>query len=426
MSPDIGYNEPPNYFATEQYGKSIVQLRESLESGKQGTVTALMCCILFVCFDSLRGHVESSMIHLQSGLKILRSMKIRSESDKHIIENYLVPIFMRLSIQSILYVDTARGEQRFNFATSLLVLEEESTQFRTPFETLEDARGYLVGATDGLFRAFYMFDENTGLLEQSAQAINQFQVYREKLLGFEKPFIEFLARKSLKFNKMEVRGAALLKIHHTCAKVMTAIGLVHIDPQHTAADEREVFLDGLPAFETIVHMSRSLIQAGEEDAKDGSPSLAFSTDLGVIGPLYYVCIKCPSQALRDEAMKLLERAPRKEGMWDTRAGVRLIKEFWAYEQMHKAFQEVVSVQFPGVAVPIGQVIDLKIQDGMKWKWSWIGPELPFPTRQSTPDNSSTFSSTWDSEDGIAYSDLDYFFGEGAAENLMNYESWDEA
>ncbi|RFU35781.1 hypothetical protein B7463_g588, partial [Scytalidium lignicola] len=420
---DIGYNEPDNYFATSQYAKSIAQLRLSLESGKQGTVTALMCCILFVCFDSLRGHLGSAMIHLQSGLRILRSMKVRSESDKYLIDTYLVPIFMRLSIQSILYIDTSSKEERINFALNLLVIEEEKAKFSTPFETLEDARIFMNGAADGLFRAFYMFDGFTNLDHQLPRAVHQYHVYKDILLSWEKPFVNFLAKKSKSFTKKEVRGAALLKVQHTTAKIMATIAPMQLDSQRSAASEMDELQKCLPEFETIVNMSRSLIQAGEEDARSGSPPLAFSTDLGIVAPLYYVCVKCPSTNLRNEAIELLDRAPRKEGMWDSKVGVKLIKEFWEYEKMHKALQGISDDDYTPVPLPLNQVIDLELKDGMRWSWKWIEPSV-LSTRLSTPDDGSIVSSNWTSEQS-AYPDLDYFFGSGAMENFMNYESWDD-
>ncbi|KAH8815866.1 hypothetical protein F5884DRAFT_198321 [Xylogone sp. PMI_703] len=424
IGPDKGYNEPVNYFATSQYAKSIAQLRTNLESGKQGTVTALMCCILFVCFDSLRGHLESAMIHLQSGLKILWSMKIRSESDKYLIDTYLVPIFMRLSIQSILYIDTNSQEERFKIAHNLLVTEDENIAFPTPFEKLEDARMYLNGATDGLFRAFYMFDGTVGLENQLPKAVHQYHVYKEKVLSWEKPFVDLLARKSRGFTKMEVRGAALLKVQHTAARIMTVITPMHIDPKCTPESELSHLLQFMPDFELIVNMSKSLIQASEEDAKNGASPLVFSTDLGLVAPLYYVCVKCPSQAVRKEAIELLTRAPRKEGMWDSNAGVKLIREFWEFEEMHKALYEAAKEEYISPPLPLCHIIDLEMKDGMRWSWKWSGPSASSSSRHSSPDDRSVVSSNWSSEDGT-YPDLDYFFGYGAVDSLLNYESWDD-
>jgi hypothetical protein len=49
-------------FAINQYTKAIAHLRRSLATGEQQPLTALMSCILFVCFDSIRGHFASALV----------------------------------------------------------------------------------------------------------------------------------------------------------------------------------------------------------------------------------------------------------------------------------------------------------------------------------------------------------------------------
>lgn len=142
-------------FALNQYTKAIGHLRRSLATGKQKPLTALMSCILFVCFDSLRGYFESAMVHLQSGLKILRDMT-RTTDVHHIVENIISPLFLRLSVQSILYIDTRDPAQRFSFATELTHVCHRKGGMPETFESLEEARCCMNEAADGLFRMFYL------------------------------------------------------------------------------------------------------------------------------------------------------------------------------------------------------------------------------------------------------------------------------
>ena len=141
-------------FALNQYAKAMSALRRSLSSGKQEPLTALMSCILFVCFDSLRGWFESAMVHLQSGLRILRDMR-KSSADNHIIEDNIAPLFMRLAVQSVLYVDTKSTQDRKAFAKELMDVSTREIIISEQFETLEEARNALNQAADGLFRMFY-------------------------------------------------------------------------------------------------------------------------------------------------------------------------------------------------------------------------------------------------------------------------------
>lgn len=95
------------------------------------------------------------MVHLQSGLRILRDMT-RTPDVKHVIENVISPLFLRLSVQSILYVDTRDPEDRYNFATELTHVCHGNRAIPETFETLEEARCYLMESADGLFRVFYL------------------------------------------------------------------------------------------------------------------------------------------------------------------------------------------------------------------------------------------------------------------------------
>ena len=52
-------------FAIKQYIKAISHLRRSLAAGAQEPLAALMSCILFACFDSIRGYFATAMVSLQ-------------------------------------------------------------------------------------------------------------------------------------------------------------------------------------------------------------------------------------------------------------------------------------------------------------------------------------------------------------------------
>lgn len=102
----------------------------------------------------------------------------------------------------------------------------------------------------------------------------------------------------------------------------------------------ERFLDYLDDFEIIINLSRSLIAAAEQDGKSGKPPLTFSSDLGLIGPLYYVCINCPAVSVKKTAMELLLRCPRREGMWNSVVIAQMIQQYWELEARHNEAQKM--------------------------------------------------------------------------------------
>lgn len=152
-----GGKDQKSEFAVKQYAKAMGALRKSLASEKEEPLTALMSCILFVCFDSLRGYYESAMVHLESGLQILREMR-RSSTVDHMVEDKLAPLFVRLTMQSIIYVETRSEEDQADFARGLANLSGKEIVIPDEFESLEVARNALVQAVDGLFRALYLWE----------------------------------------------------------------------------------------------------------------------------------------------------------------------------------------------------------------------------------------------------------------------------
>jgi hypothetical protein len=143
-------------FALNQYTKALGHLRRSLAAGDQKPLTALMSCILFVCFDSLRGFYQSAMVHLQSGMRILRGLRKPGVPEDPVLESTLAPLFIRLSVQAILYVDTSDPSERTAFAHEFSGVVSSEKPTPEAFQTLEEARASMTECADGLFRMFYM------------------------------------------------------------------------------------------------------------------------------------------------------------------------------------------------------------------------------------------------------------------------------
>ncbi|KAH8648211.1 hypothetical protein BGZ60DRAFT_390695 [Tricladium varicosporioides] len=345
-------------FALNQYTKAMGALRRSLSSGKEEPLTALMSCILFVCFDSLRGRFESAMVHLQSGLKILRDMR-RSSTGNHIIEDNIAPLFMRLSIQSIIYVETKSTHDKTAFARELMDVLGKEIVISEEFENLEEARNALNQAANGLIRAFYMWDVGLPVALQPTESHSIFDKYTSQLSLWNLAFEKFMVSKGKDLTSREVQGAALLKIHHTTTKIMAGVrpDMSDMRPLSEAVNA-ETFVKYLGDFQIVINLLRPLIAAAEQDAKNGKPPLTFSSDLGLIGPLYYVCINSPTASIRTTAMKLLLRCPRREGMWNSVMIAQMIQEYWELEARHKEAQEIgVEVDEFGFLVPFRDTFD---------------------------------------------------------------------
>lgn len=140
------------------------------------------------------------------------------------------------------------------------------------------------------------------------------------------------------FTSKDLHGAALLKIHHTTTKIMVDEPFDTIDTLKVKATQCTP--KAMEDFQTIINLSRSLIAATEANVKNGKPALTFSSDFGLIGPLYYVCVRCPVPSIRSTAMELLLRCPRREGMWNSVLIAQMIQQFWDLQAKHAEGQEI--------------------------------------------------------------------------------------
>lgn len=85
-------------FGLKQYNKSLASLNRYLSTANDKSVDiVLICCILFVSFDSLRGDYLIAGKHLQCGLKILCSSRRDPLNLKSRCEN-IVSVLVELYI----------------------------------------------------------------------------------------------------------------------------------------------------------------------------------------------------------------------------------------------------------------------------------------------------------------------------------------
>lgn len=176
---------------------------------------------------------------------------------------------------------------------------------------------------------------------QPLETVQLCKSYAHQLGLWNAAFSSFMSHSSPSLSSKELRGAALLKIHHMTAKIMAEItpDITDLRALGQAVNDAAVFSRFTTEFTTIVTLSRSLIAGAEQDIASGKPPLTFSTDLGIIGPLWYICVKCQDIGVREAAIELLTRCERREGMWDGAAAAKMAREFWEIESAHKSVMQ---------------------------------------------------------------------------------------
>ena len=165
--------------------------------------------------------------------------------------------------------------------------------------------------------------------------------YISQLALWNIAFEKFMTSKSKDLTSRELQGAAILKIHQTTSKIIAGIrpDMTGNNPMVKPVTS-EKLCEYSNDFGIIVNLARPLVAAAEQDSKNGKQPLTFSSDVSLVGPLYYVCINCPSASIRASAIDLLRRCPRREGMWNSVVIAQMVQEYWDLEAKHKEGQEM--------------------------------------------------------------------------------------
>lgn len=262
---------------------------------------------------------------------------------------------------------------------------------------------------------------------QPEEARNIHQRSVKQLASWSASFEDYMRTKSSGLSSKELRGAALLKIHHLTLSIMLDVTPSLDDPRKIAAavNDYSKFDVCKDDFRAIVRLAKSLAAATDADTKSGKPgpSYTFSTDLGIVGPLYYAAQRCTDIPTRVAALDLLLRFPRREGMWDSESGARMVRQYWEVEERYRVLQRQVQDNI-GVHVSMGDVVELIFDDEMKWTYRWkgafSGPSTPrwlsHPVTLSSPDSGQLNTAARGTEGGetnMARTGVDDDFGIGS-------------
>ncbi|KAL6796428.1 hypothetical protein GGI42DRAFT_345227 [Trichoderma sp. SZMC 28013] len=288
-----------NKLILKQYNRSIRCLRLALSP--QPIQFTLTCCILFITFESAQDDYQKALLHLQSGLDILkdwRTKEIKSfleGQDREVISE----TFRRFDMQ----------------ATTFLNLKSLNRNFCLPilFSSLHDAQASLESIE---IRLFYILTTRPSTLRQSWLQYGNLTAAKPVLLrGLKVQFVQwrkmfdtYLNNEKKNMKARDLQLALLLELHHQTTSLMLDLK-AELSPKSS-----------LNAQCTIINeLSQALMQSLSNS------KLTFLVDTGIIGPLYFAATSTTSANIRHQSISLLKSVSWKEGLWDSRI-VRQIAE----------------------------------------------------------------------------------------------------
>ncbi|KAH8821985.1 hypothetical protein F5884DRAFT_817235 [Xylogone sp. PMI_703] len=267
----------------------------------------------------LRGNMESSMVHIQSGFNILAALRLSSDvnpdleprlssNDLKAIEDHIVPMFSRLNVLCSLagrktppiYTPTAKE----NF----------------PQEDLDDSRRRLSEISDTCIRFIGEASLKAAMFQIDFDDFIEQVKLQTRLDAWRDQLDELLER-------MQAAGHPAnpdaYKVVYIWLRVCTTAGETATDFYHSD-------------FEELVHYAEQIVRP---NAGIATPQ-PLSFDIQIMGPLYYAALKCRHSAIRRRALEMLQFAPRREGLWNGYHAYVTAKRVIELEERHLNGQEL--------------------------------------------------------------------------------------
>jgi hypothetical protein len=316
------FNEPRqkagsirNQFALQQYNRAILSLKQRLSEGQESIEVALMCCVLFICLECLRGNREWVLSHLQNGLNILAQARAKQSDLRNVkcysfgsdfVEQKLSQIFSRLLAQLTLLAKPISD-------TSAVDALDQGAIVMVPsiFNNLFEAKASI----DTLVMSSLQFVQSTIdnkyiTLPTTSARIQQLELqtqFQQWLCSFET---------LIKFTKTFNHQSLLLHIQYRATYIWLSTCLI---------SNETIFDTYMEDFESIVTCAQHLA------ATLNTRSL-FTLDMAIIPPLYLTAIKCRSPWIRHKAAEQLDTIPGREGLWDAKIHAKVAKRVIAIEE----------------------------------------------------------------------------------------------
>ncbi|OJJ96627.1 hypothetical protein ASPACDRAFT_1859300 [Aspergillus aculeatus ATCC 16872] len=338
-------------FALRQYLCAMRYLMPT-PGGSQPLDVCLMSCILFACFEAMRGQYGSAITHITSGLKILDELRANPFDKSTALSRGRMPyvpidvvcgLFTRLQAQIIVTVHRMSAA-RCNLWPELVIDLDRPIVFHSladARETLEIYTYYYRQRNMGLQHERTKAEQHSPFpksiklvngLNHAAVALRDVSI---SLLGrWSTALDDFLRERSAPLTDRERRGLAVLQLR----KIDCLISLDIFEPAGQAEAGDNVDWDKYCAFfEEMVTLGESIVGFSPisspfhpSDAVSSSPlptPKTFSLDLGIIAAMFNVAVRCRDPHIRRRAVRVLRASAVQEGVWNS-AVVAAIADKW--------------------------------------------------------------------------------------------------
>ncbi|KAL4983839.1 hypothetical protein BDW68DRAFT_190986 [Aspergillus falconensis] len=318
-------------FALAQYTRSIGYLVSRMRSGSNDPhvkSTVLLCCLLFIAFELIRGNFDRAVTHLRNGLRVLGTQKLdyhalyqTHPAFEHNIDQSLAAAMVHLDLQSA-HFGLSETHLPLDIATLVGGQVACSDPTHIEFNCIQDAC-FVRDRTLHQIVTFANFCETLSAADVARNylvLLKEQQNQQTQLTSFAQG-LQHLEQKTLDLSPVtlkDLRSLEVLRMHHKGVSLIIDICLIK-DPELVRDDYGERFSE-------VVDLAEQITAGVQEKAREAGPRPTLMMETAVIGPLYYIIQKCRNKEIAQRALRVLGEWPHREGMWDSVQAAEMARE----------------------------------------------------------------------------------------------------
>ncbi|KAL6232974.1 hypothetical protein BDW75DRAFT_232335 [Aspergillus navahoensis] len=318
-------------FALAQYTRSIGYLVSRMRSGSndprvKGTV--LLCCLLFIAFELIRGNFSRAVTHLRNGLRVLGTQELdyhalyrTHPAFEQDIDQSLAAAMVHLDLQSA-HFGLSETHTPLDIATLAGGQVTCSDTAPMKFNCIQDAC-FVRDRTLHQIVTFANFCETLSaadvvrnypvLLKEQQKQQAQLASFAQGLQHLEQKMLD-PSRVTLK----DLRSLEVLRMHHKGVSLIIDVCLIK-EPDVVRDDYSERFFE-------VVDLAKRITAGVQEKAREAGPRPTLMMETAVIGPLYYIIQKCRNKEIAQRVLRVLGEWRHREGLWDSVQTAEIAKE----------------------------------------------------------------------------------------------------
>ncbi|GFN12177.1 Zn(II)2Cys6 transcription factor [Aspergillus tubingensis] len=318
-------DSPKVRLALQQWNKSIQSLQELL-SGQALTkfdrLVILSVCILFITMSSLQGRLWQAFVHINGGLKLIHQWKLADRGEEKRDENsdldVLLVLFTQLDSQARPYLPSLSNN--LQWTDKQIILSSSTTPFKSLLEACVDLEVH--------FNRMMQIFTNNSIYIDVPDAVMQIKK-KQCLLGLTEWDTRLDKYLGIIPQLEDERPLKVLYVRRRLAQLALSMDLTKGELAHDDFVEDYAYM--LELMGDILGDPMDPLDSQPANI-DQSQNMSFHLETITTEPLFLIALRCREPTIRRQAIRLLRQYPRREGICEGMAALKIAERVMEIEE----------------------------------------------------------------------------------------------